>query len=74
MPNPDTAAIQLDQAPQLLNDRQVAFVLDTTLSEVRLLRGRRILPFIRFGGEFLTKTEAVRDLCRARSLRRKKTV
>ncbi len=72
MSSPDTDTFQLDQAPQLLNDRQVAFVLDVTLVEVRRLRGRRLLPFIRFGGEALSKTEAVRDLCRARSLRRKR--
>ena len=73
MSSTDIPTICFDSAPQLMSDRQVAFALDVSLEEVRRLRGRRLLPFIRFGREYLSKTEAVRELVRARSLRGRKS-
>jgi hypothetical protein len=68
----DSAEIHLDNAPQLLTDKQVAFVLDVDLAEVRRLKRRKLLRWLRFGGQDMSHTEDVRDLLRTRHLRRAK--
>jgi hypothetical protein len=67
-PSPDSAEIHLDAAPQILNERQVAFVLDIDLSEVRRLKRRKLCRWLRFGGQDYAHTEDVRALLSAKPL------
>ena len=61
--------VDFDSVPMLLSDKQVAFVLQIGLPEVRRLAQRKIIKAVRFGGETMYSTESVRSLRRARSLR-----
>jgi hypothetical protein len=72
MADTETDEVYLDTAPQLLTDKQVAFVLDVDLREVRRLKRRNLVRWLRFGGQDMSHTEDVRGLLRARPLRRQK--
>ena len=62
--------VHFDNVPMLLSEKQVAFVLQIGLPEVRRLAQRKVIKAIRLGGETMYSTESVRPLRRARSLRR----
>jgi len=66
----DPDQVHLDAAPQILNERQVAFVLDIDLNEVRRLKRRNLCRWLRFGGHDYAHTEDVRALLNAKPLRK----
>ena len=74
-PPPEPARLHADVARLVANPTlspSVAFVRDVDLAQAHRLKRRKRIRWLRFGGQDMSHTEDVRNLVRARHLRRRK--